>query len=247
VEKLKNCQKCGKDLTKKQISKRNKCCSLSCSAQIKNQHSDPNFLNHSDELKYYMIGLIWTDGCLSKQEGKSERLTIALKDKELIERLNEVVCPNRKIYINKPKKETHSPSYVIINMCEDVILYLKDKGLEPRKSRTLCYPEIEEEHFGDFLRGVFDGDGSIYKNTVNGHTYKHLSITSASKDFARGLKKQLKSFGLNPTLIRDSRGHVEYVKINRKDEIEKMKELMYGKNPQFYIDRKKTIFYEDIV
>ena len=40
---------------------------------------------------------------------------------------------------------------------------LLDKGLTPRKSKTLKFPEMPEEFQEHFIRGFFDGDGSVFK------------------------------------------------------------------------------------
>ena len=61
---------------------------------------------------------------------------------------------------------------------------LEKHGMTPNKSLTLSFPDISENLLPHFIRGVFDGDGSIYKHKDNGYT---LTITSTN-DFCMSLK-----------------------------------------------------------
>jgi DNA-binding transcriptional regulator WhiA len=234
----KKCLNCGGKMPKRN----NQYCSITCSNTHKQLSKDPNFLEHSEEVKNYMIGLIWTDGCLSQQEGKSERITISTTDMDIVEQLHPIMCPDRKIYISKPRSSSHQEGYALVNMNRDAIEYLKEQGLEQRKSHTLAYPKIDNENFGHFLRGVFDGDGSVYRNG----NYKVVSVTGASDNFLNGLQEQLRSFGINSAIVDDSRGQAKYLRVYRKGDIAKLSYIMYD-NATIYIGRKKAVFYDDIV
>jgi len=78
-------------------------------------------------------------------------------------------------------------------------------GGKERKSLDCKFPYVPKRFFPDFIRGVFDGDGSIYK------TYKETygsSITSGSKNFIYGLHEALKENidGLGGNIYESNRG-----------------------------------------
>lgn len=48
-----------------------------------------------DRIQKYILGLIITDGCLTKN-GKKFVICISLKDKKMIERIRDIVCSTKK-------------------------------------------------------------------------------------------------------------------------------------------------------
>ena len=66
-------------------------------------------------------------------------------------------------------------------------------GLSPKKSLTLNQIKVPNQYFIDFLRGVIDGDGSIYtwKHPSNGNIQWSLRIFSGSKNFLNWLKEDI--------------------------------------------------------
>lgn len=60
-------------------------------------------------------------------------------------------------------------------------------GGTPKKSLHLKYPSVPNQFLPDFVRGVFDGDGSII---FNRNTWK-AEIYGCSKDFLYGLQEDL--------------------------------------------------------
>lgn len=69
--------------------------------------------------------------------------------------------------------------------------WLVDIGLTPNKSKTIGKLKIPEEYFFDFLRGCFDGDGSIYAywdpRWESGYVF-HISFVSVSPSFLEWLQ-----------------------------------------------------------
>lgn len=240
------CKNCNKEF--QNSKKHQQFCSKGCATSYRQKAHDLNFMEAENEFKYYMLGLIYADGCISKQQNKLERLTLELKDKEFIENIKPLISPHRKLYITRGKKETHSDTYKIICTNVEALNELKRLGVMSRKSKIIQMPLLTDKQFRHFVRGFFDGDGSIFLNHVNNHTYKHLSFTIASKEFALELQYKLKQLGFSFTLVNDSRetSCAIYVKLYKQKEITKFAEWMY-KDSEWYIQRKYDRFYDDIV
>ena len=242
------CLNCKKELTYKQILKKNSFCSKGCATSFRQKANDPNFMNFENEFKYYVIGFIFADGNLNKEE---TRITIRSSDLDLINIIYNDFCDKQKRIIYK--EEYNSPnqrtSYAVINSNPDVIKSLKEIGLFSCKSYTMKFPKIPNEYIGPFIRGYFDGDGCVYiSNKHNDKNYYAVSFTSGSKEFLEELQQTLLKYDISSTLSCDSRANNNsfLLKIYKQKDIKTFKVLIY-ENSQIYLKRKYDIFMNDIV
>ncbi len=107
----------------------------------------------------YAIGLIATDGCLYSD---GRHMNFTSKDRDLAETF--IQCLRLKVKIGRKKSGfTSKDSYCHVQF-GDVVFHrwLCSIGITPRKSKTLNTLRVPRKYFFDFLRGSFDGDGSIY-------------------------------------------------------------------------------------
>lgn len=221
-------------------------CSKACATSYRSNANDLNFMeDKSIDFKSYLIGMIYGDGCLSKQKEKSARITIALKDEALITYIKNRISPNRKVYSNKPKKPTHSVSYSVVNTNVKAIEDLIQMGLTPKKSNTITFPDLTDLKSSAFIRGYFDANGSVYHNTVSGIKYTHASFTTGSYDFALELKRILNSLGFPFTMFKDKRHEAYYLKLYSGKDLKDFSDYIY-KNSEIHLSRKK-VFFDDIV
>lgn len=243
------CLKCGRCLTSKQISKKNKFCCHGCATSYRQMAHDPNIFEIKDkDILYYLLGLIFTDGNLDAFE---TRVTLSLTQKEVIEYLYPYFCDvaKRKIYEYQPQncKNAHC-SYTIINTNLETINELKKMSLTPKNSSDKQFPNIPLSYISSFLRGVFDGDGCIFNNinkAIN-KKYQKITITCASEKFVDGLVDILNYIGLTPTVVMDSRRKnneikTYYVCLNRQCDVRYFFNFIY-KDAQIYINYKKQKF-----
>ena len=101
------------------------------------------------------------------------------------------------------------------------------------------------------IRGIFDGDGSVYINKTKGiykseikvYEYVNASFTTGSKKFAEDLLNILSENYINAHIVKDSRKKKEcwYVKIYSKLDIEKFYRYLYL-DTYLYLDRKRSLF-----
>lgn len=106
----------------------------------------------------YAIGLLVTDGCLSKD---GRHFDFTSNDKEQL--LNFMQCLDIKVKIGHKTSGYSGKRYTRIQF-GDVNFYkfLLGIGLMPAKTKIISALKIPKEYFFDFLRGHFDGDGTFY-------------------------------------------------------------------------------------
>ena len=137
---------------------------------------------------WYVIGLIVTDGNLSKD---GRHMSITSKDRQYLfyirRALGLTVKIGRKSRGGSRKKNYSSLQFGDVKFYK----YLLEIGLTPNKSLTLGVLKIDEVYFHDFLRGVIDGDGSInsWIHKTNRHEQWALRIISGSFKFIGWLQK----------------------------------------------------------
>ena len=224
-----------------------KFCSKGCATSFRQDARDPNFLEEMNELSAYLIGFILTDGSISQQKGKKERITLANTDFEIMSKLHPIISPRRKLYTREMKKKEHKTAYSLVNTNVDAISTLKKLGIDSDKTFNVRLPNLPTELYRHFVRGVLDGDGSISNYRVRDkYTYKKLGFTSASKMFSLEFKQLLEQQGFSPLIRKDDRHNAYYVVMNKTQEIKDFARWIY-EDSNWYIARKKNIFFDDIV
>ncbi len=118
---------------------------------------DRNMFEDIDTVeKAYFLGWIASDGCLSKN---TVCLSIHRKDVACLELLRDIVTDS--IPIKYPRENMVSFAISSKIMMLDLCRHL---GIEPgKKSHKVRFPKLDHELAWVFLRGYFDGDGTIRK------------------------------------------------------------------------------------
>ena len=141
---------------------------------LKNPRTKNKFLREDyfekidTEEKAYFLGLLFTDGCIRlSHDGRQNqvRLELQLQDKYMLEKLKEELCSDSKLTFTKKKNKsgTFSESAILSIRSNKIVQDLKKYGIIEKKTYlTKHLPNIPEPFQKDFLRGLIDGDGSIY-------------------------------------------------------------------------------------
>jgi hypothetical protein len=138
----------------------------------------------------YAVGLVATDGCLSKD---GRHIDFTSKDLDQINNFQKSLGIHVKV---GSKKGGYSDREYYRVQFGDVKLYrwLETIGLYPNKSLTIGELKISDKYFFDFLRGHFDGDGSFYSywdpRWKSSFMY-YLQFTSSSKAHLQWLSDQI--------------------------------------------------------
>lgn len=153
--------------------------------------------------KAYWLGLLFADGCVQHniKKGNSYSITLELQvdDKYLIDQFAKAVKTNleTKIYTNKSgfqRKDgkLHTMAKLVLNsakMAQDLSKY----GVIPNKSLKVSeLPNIPHCFMRDFIRGFFDGNGSITHNWTHEHNTLSVRVLFYSTvKFNQNLSKYL--------------------------------------------------------
>lgn len=114
--------------------------------------------------KAYFLGFLHADGCISRRqrtknyEEISLSCTIVLKDREILDAFcKEINLSPDRVRVNFNVRPNEQPTVRINITAKEFTSTLLDL-----KADTL-FKRIPEQFKWDFIRGVFDGDGSIYE------------------------------------------------------------------------------------
>ncbi len=137
----------------------------------------------------YAIGLIMTDGCLYNDE---RHINLTSKDLEQIENFQK--CLGIVYHIGKKASGIQSEKkyYVIQIGNVGFYKYLEGIGITSNKSKTIGSILVPDQYYPDFLRGAFDGDGSVYSywdSRWKSSFMYYLHFTSASIKHIDWLRK----------------------------------------------------------
>jgi hypothetical protein len=141
--------------------------------------ANDKFFNKLNFVSAYWAGFIASDGNLHKN-----CLSISLNQRD-IEHLNKF---KKAVNFKGPLHHVGSNNSVAIQIfSKEIINTLTKKGITPNKSLTISRVDIPKNLISHFLRGVFDGDGSI-----SGRDRSHVQFNIAgNKSFLEQIQKIL--------------------------------------------------------
>ena len=178
----------------------------------------------------YVLGLWFADGCI--YGGKMFDITLHIKDKYILKRIAEKLGYEGNIQdcVDRQAARINFSCVVIYN---DIISL---GGIE-NKSLTIKFPNIPEEFLPDFIRGYFDGEGSVMRLKNN---RLNSAITSGSKDFLDSLLQILKEkAGIQGGSYDPSSKSIRF---GKRDTL-RLGDYMYKNNSELFLLRKKEKFY----
>lgn len=133
----------------------------------------------------------------AQQERKADTLSWALrigqKEPELLEKVRAQMGSNALIRFSE-KRGVAGALYELQIANATVCADLRELGLTPRKSLTISFPPMPPHVVRDFIRGCWDGDGSVYWS--GDPPRPSASFISGSKVFVEELVKYLVDLGL---------------------------------------------------
>jgi len=191
-----------------------------CTAYATHKYVEDFFDVIDSEEKAYWLGFLYADG-----SNCGGQISIELNSKDLnhLEKFKKAIAPDARITFCKKKRKFEYKEYCRLRVCHrglsDQLIKL---GCIPAKSEKVVFPSTEivpTKLLKHFIRGYFDGDGSLKYNTatktpgltiigteqflnmlqdvfeqhVEGYTRTKLATCGAVKTYAKGGRKAAKA------------------------------------------------------
>ena len=197
--------------------------------------------------KAYWLGFLYADGCILPQNKYGEqafKLTLGEKDINILRQLKadlQSTYPIRYDYSRNKKNPSHQIQVLLEQRSQKTVDDLKKLGCFESKSPLLKFPTEEQVptiYVYDFIRGYFDGDGSI---TV-GYTYKKYLYSSICIVGTKEFISTLSTFFTGGSIVKDNRKENSYYfKLGGNLQVLQAYHLMYD-NASRYMQRKYDKF-----
>jgi LAGLIDADG-like domain len=194
----------------------------------------------------YVLGYFIADGCVGVSKGRKNPHTFNITSKDLnhLGKIKKTMGSTYKISRKFGSNGNVAYQIQIRNepLCRDIIRL----GVLPRKTYNLEPVKVPQKYFADFVRGFFDGDGTVYIYSVNNVPQIKAGFVCASRKFIGDLSHRLcKMLTIPEKKVHETvtQGRVPmYSLAFYIDDCEKFSKFIYHKKQDLYLDRKKEIF-----
>lgn len=190
------------------------------------------------ETQAYLLGFIYADGSISSKATKySAYLTVQLaeKDKEVLELMVSEIYPSKNIL------KTSAGYYKITIYSNKLVDDLLNLGVKYKKTyEELSIPNIDSNLIHHFIRGYFDGDGSVWMSSPTAKRKQWgAEIITASKLFCDEL---INTMNLSHNYsCRTVKVDIHKISYNGKKRIKALYNYLYS-NASVYLKRKYDKF-----
>lgn len=206
--------------------------------------------------KAYFLGFLFADGCVSLGANGQYLFKLSLKDKYPILLFRKYLNSKKPICETRQSKNSYSSGGTIMYSLEysspKTFQDLCNLGCSPNKTFNLKFPNIPKELESHFIRGFFDGDGSVFLhkynkikdgNKIDGEFNYQLGVTfSGIHDFLEEVR--IKANIPEKTLYKDERRKTDCwsIKILSISRCYNLYNYMYKDCGDLFLPRKKEIF-----
>ena len=235
----------GNSINRSPASIQSKVRSLPYKKRVKKYLANYNFFQIWSEEMAYVLGFIAADGNIC-HSGRAHVLHIACDDKDIIKKIKQVLDYKGPIH---EKTRIDSRISYSLRICDITIFKdLQKLNITERKSLTFNPPLIPKRLVRHFIRGYFDGDGSVSFRNSKYPSRLVVDFYTASKQMAeflhRTVKAILKDYYDGKISVRNTNQKTKYyaIRIGHKASV-KIFIYMY-KNTNLYLERKYKKFTE---
>lgn len=203
------------------------------------------------ESSVYFLGLVYSDGCITNHN-TNYKLTLELQesDKHIIETFRDLISPEKQIYcVNKSEiNPKWSNLYGITVDDKYIVNKLKEYGMIVGKTYNRRFPEVilnsSEDIQRHFIRGYFDGDGSIYYKKKEGKIIKStIRITFASNiNICENIGNIIKMH-CNANYVISKNGNSNHITFMGRLKVMRILNWLY-KDSNYYLYRKRAKYEE---
>jgi len=140
--------------------------------------------------KAYYLGLLFADGCVSISDNSSRvEINLQEEDKDILEKFSLAVLGEVTLQFRDLSKRDKKNQWVLRINNKRMCRQLESLDCPPAKSLILKWPQwlTDPELQRHFIRGYFDGDGTINCNENNYNAYKFGIVSTL--DFCQNFDK----------------------------------------------------------
>jgi DNA-binding transcriptional regulator WhiA len=201
-------------------------------------HCNYDYFSSIDtEDKAYWLGFIYADGNVNKAQNT---LTINLQagDKEHLVKLNKCIDGNYSVKVTKDERNDKVYWNARLSVYSTKLVGdLINNGVVPNKTSVITFPTIQNNLLHHFIRGYFDGDGSVCERKhKKGPSDLACSFTCGNKSFLENIRKILFENNINSYIVHD-KGNKTYLSLAGLQNPDNFLKYIY-KDATIYLDRK---------
>lgn len=194
--------------------------------------------------KAYWLGFLYADGCIlpvNRYGEQTFKLQLGEKDIDALEKFKEDIqstYPIRRDDSHRIKNPNYQAMVLLEQRSQKTVDDLKKLGCVESKSLVLEFPtkeQVPEKYIYDFIRGYFDGDGSI-------SFFKKQNVFQISFVGTEKFIRKLSTFFEGGSIIKDKRRKNSwYFNLGGNLQVLQAYHLMYD-NAERYLQRKYDVF-----
>ena len=173
--------------------------------------------------KAYFLGFLITDGNVI---GNAVRLSLHIRDKEILEIFSQVTRNDNKLY--EDKRNCVSFGVKRKKWVDDLSKY----GVIPNKTLTVTMPLLQDDLMPHLLRGLIDGDGWISNKGKIGFCGNKETVTQVRNYLVNKLNVY------NVSVVQCKSSTLYMIQWANKRDYQKICEYIYQDKEKYYLQRK---------
>lgn len=196
------------------------------------------FHNWSNKMAY-VLGIIITDGNVATNNGC---ISISMKECDHLKKIKKMLNSEHPVKYDKAK-DIYYFGFTRKKMSDKLF----ELGITNNKSLKVEFPDVPDQFLSHFIRGVFDGDGSVFFEPRSKDYPLRVSFTSGSKAFMTILEGKLRLHaGLSKRIIykRLQKRMSYYIRYCHKDSLKFFDYVYAGADESMRLERKYQKFLE---
>ena len=206
--------------------------------------------------KAYWLGFVYADGFISKREQGSPVFGIGLGEPEPLEKIKKAMKSNKKIEVYKKTNgySDKSMTYRLAFCSKQLVEDLEKWGCVENKTFKLKFPDfLNEDLVHHFIRGYFDGDGSVFLHIQKTNNKEYVMLGSQFTGIKSFLEEMIKHFDFlnkdEKCLYQDKRKETDCWTIHLNSNIRALKlyHYMYKDCPEDICLSRKRKKFEDFI
>ena len=212
------------------------------------------FDNIDTQEKAYILGLLYSDG---SNNIKKSTVSISLQeeDRDILEKIREEIGIEKPLeyldYSNKHDFGYHYKNqYRLLMFSSYMCNRLNEIGMIPNKSLCMDFPDISDSLYRHFVRGLFDGDGSVCMKIINENNHPVTTTITSTESVCQSIKTICEQYvGISPGIYDASchNGVTKVIVFSGRNISKRFLDWIY-QDATIYLDRKyyRYINYYDL-